>query len=280
MARRQRTPFVFEVRDLWPESLVAAGAQDGLAYRYLEHVANGLYRAADRVLVLTRGVGRYLVERGVPESKIVCVPNGVDVDAVRPRGDNGQKRGAAEQFTLIYAGAHGPANGLETVLEAAHLLRDERAVRFALVGDGPAKAALRAQAAQRSLDNVTFYDPVSKPELVTLLDGADAGLMVLREAPLFSFGVSPNKLFDYLAAALPVVCNVPGEVAQMLEESAAGVQAADASGPALAASIRKVLALPPQERRRMGAAGRDWVAREHSRSVLGSRLDAFLRELL
>jgi glycosyltransferase involved in cell wall biosynthesis len=109
---------------------------------------------------------------------------------------------------------------------------------------------------------------------------ADAGLMVLRDSPLFAEAVSPNKLFDYLAASLPVVCNVPGEVARMVAEAGAGEQAVDAGAAALAEAVLRLAARSPEERLAMGRAGRTWVLREHSRDVLGARLDAVLRPLL
>jgi glycosyltransferase involved in cell wall biosynthesis len=113
-----------------------------------------------------------------------------------------------------------------------------------------------------------------------VLAEADAGLMVLRDAELFSFGVSPNKLFDYLGAGLPVVCNVPGEVAELARASGAGVQAADASAGALADAVARLAGEGAEARAAMGQAGREWVAREHGREVLAERLDAALRPLL
>lgn len=282
LARKVGSAFVFEVRDLWPESLLAAGGKRGLAYRVLDRVATGLYRDADRIVVLAQGTRDYLVRRGVPAKKIVYIPNGVDVTAMRPAmsaaGD--RQTAAGGPFTLIYAGAHGPANGLDRLLDAAEILGPAANIRFLLVGDGPVKAILRDDARRRGLTHVEFRDSVSKFELANVLGGADAGLMVLRDAPLFSFAVSPNKLFDYLSAALPVVCNVPGEVAQMLENADAGIQTADSSGRALAEAIRTLVAMPAGDRERMRRSGRAWVKREHSREVLGEQLDEFLRGLV
>ena len=153
-------------------------------------------------------------------------------------------------------------------------------VRFLLVGDGPTKDELVRDARRRALTNVEFRGAVSKSALVEILRTVDAGLMVLRDSPLFSFGVSPNKLFDYLAAGLPVVCNVRGEVAQMVKDADAGVQASDASGAALAAAVLRMAEMAPSVRRRMAEAGRDWVKQNHGRQVLGGRLDQMLRELI
>ncbi|HEX8242223.1 MAG TPA: glycosyltransferase family 4 protein [Longimicrobium sp.] len=276
LARRWGVPFVLEVRDLWPESLLAVGARRGAFYRALDRIARHLYRRAARIVVLARGSADYLAaERGVPREKLVLVPNGVDVSAFAS-----VDRPERAELTLVYTGAHGPANGLDAVLDAAERLRGDGRIRFLLVGDGPAKAELVDDARRRGLENVEFRDPIPKAEMPRLLAGADAGLMVLRQAPLFSFGVSPNKLFDYLGAALPVVCNVPGEVAAMVADAGAGEQAADASGAALADAVLRLAAHPPAERAAMGRAGRAWVAREHDRPVLAERLDRMLREVV
>jgi len=273
MARRLHVPFLFEVRDLWPESLIAAGGRKGPAYHTLGAIARHLYKHADRVIVLTRGVAGFLEQRGVPHDKLIYIPNGADTETYIPHIRS------RRPFTLIYAGAHGPANGLETVLDAGELLADQP-VRMLLVGDGPSKSELRAKAERRELANVEFLDPVPKSEMPALLSRADAGLMVLRNAPLFSYGVSPNKLFDYLAAGLPVACNVPGEVAKLLHQSGAGEQARDSSARALADAIMRIAMRTPRERERMGTSGREWVAREHSRPVLGKRLDHALRDVM
>jgi glycosyltransferase involved in cell wall biosynthesis len=180
---------------------------------------------------------------------------------------------------VVYAGAHGPANGLDVVLNAAALLRDEARIAFVLVGDGPAKDALMQQARSSELSNVEFLDPVSKARIPQVLAACDAGLMVLKDVPLFAFGVSPNKLFDYWGAGLPVVCNVPGEVAGWVRDANGGVQAADASVEALAEAVRILLAMGPERRAALGLSGREWVRREHDRPVLAARLDAAVRPL-
>ncbi|HEX5179676.1 MAG TPA: glycosyltransferase family 4 protein [Gemmatimonadaceae bacterium] len=274
MARRLCVPFVLEIRDLWPESIVAAGGRRGPAYHTLGALAKHLYARADRIIILARGTGDHLAARGVDCRKMVYVPNGAD-----PAPNPHPWPAPDAPFTLVYAGAHGPANGLDTVLDAAALVKD-RPIRILLVGDGPAKAALAARAAREQLPNVEFRDPVPKTAMPDLLASAHAGLMVLRDAPLFAFGVSPNKLFDYLAAGLPVVCNVPGEVAGMLRDAAAGEQAADSSARALADAIVRLAKRPPDTLRTMGDAARDWISREHSRPVLAQRLDAALRPLV
>ncbi len=268
-------PFVFEVRDLWPESLVAAGGTQGMAYRVLDHIANDLYRTADLILVLTDGVADYLRKKGVKQP-IACVPNGADVQQPRrsPRAADDQR-----PLTLVYAGALGAANGLENVLEAAATFGPGGGVRFVFVGDGPERGRLEADARRRGLSHVSFLGPLPKSQLSEIFADADAGLMVLRDSPLFSFAVSPNKLFDYLAAGLPVVNNVSGEVAQMLLEAGAGVQTEDGSAAGLVAAITRFQGTDTLTRLRMHTDGRRWVEQTHSRVVLSQRLIEALEAL-
>jgi glycosyltransferase involved in cell wall biosynthesis len=274
VARRLRVPFVFEIRDLWPESLEVAGRARGPGYWVLWMLARFLYRNATRIVVLARGVQQYLQRHGVEASRIVYVPNGADVGAFRER--NGASNGA---LRIVYAGAHGPANGLDVVVEAATLLRDDPSVQFLLVGDGPAKAALVQRAQTLGLTNVEFRDAVPKARIPEVLASCDAGLMVLKDLPLFAFGVSPNKLFDYWGAGLPVICNVPGEVGGWVRESNGGVQTTDSTPAALALAVRTIKSMSPEQRAALGAAGREWVRREHDRPVLAARLDAAVRPL-
>lgn len=276
LARRWRVPFVLEVRDLWPESLRAVGARRGPGYIALAALARYLYRRADRIVVLARGTGDHLQRLGVPAARIHFVPNGVDITAFedlhRPARDGA--------LTFAYTGAHGPANGLDLVLDAAERLRDDRRIRFLLVGDGPARETLMSSAKRRGLDNVEFRAAVPKGAIPEVLAEADAGLMILRDAALFAYGVSPNKLFDYFAAGLPVVCNVPGEVAELVRDAGAGELAPGGSAAALADAVQRIADLGPERRRAMGRSAREWVGRERSRPVLAERLETVLRPLV
>lgn len=274
LARKLRVPFIFEVRDLWPESLEAVSGQRGAFYHLLGLIAHFLYRRANAVIVLAKGSIPVIERAGVARERIWFLPNGVAPEAFPP-----VERAPRDRLTLIYAGAHGPANGLDVVLEAAALLKDDPRVRFLLVGDGPSKAPLQAQAVALGLANVEFRDPLPKPDLVRLMAEVDGGLMVLKETPLFAYGVSPNKLFDYFGASLPVVCNVPGEVAEMSAEAGAGVQAAGPRASDLASAIRRLADVPAGERAAMGARGRAWVLQERNRERIAAQLDALLNTL-
>ncbi len=275
LAARQRVPFVLEVRDLWPESLTAAGGRKGPAYYVLDGMARSLYRKADRIIVLTPGVRETLAERGLPSERLVLAPNGVDVAAFpAPRLKPGP------QATFIYAGAHGPANGLDVLIDAAHLVRNDDRIRVVTVGDGPDKARLVARAESLGLRNLTFRPSVSKAEVPNLLAGADVGLMLLRDTALFAFGVSPNKLFDYFAASLPVLSNVHGETADMVARAAAGETVTAGSAEALAAGMQRMAGLEPAQRMQRGEQGRRWVEASHGRATVARRLDEELGTLI
>jgi glycosyltransferase involved in cell wall biosynthesis len=275
IAVARRRPFVLEVRDLWPESLAVRDGKQGLGYRALGALADFLYARATRIVVLAEGVRTYLAQRGHSQDRLALVPNGVDVTAFVEG-----KTADTSVVSFIYAGAHGPANGLDTVLDAAALLRDSADARFVLMGDGPAKKALVERAREMKLDNVEFREPVSKTDIPSALAANSAGLMVLRDLPLFAFGVSPNKLFDYWAARLPVICNVPGEVAGLVEEARGGVVTRDSSAQALADAVRALMTMSAEDRAALGRQGRSWVERERGRPLLADRLDKVLRPFI
>ena len=274
LASKRRVPFILEVRDLWPESLQVRPGRRGVGYFGLSLIANFLYRRARAVIVLAQGVGDYLIERGVPRERIIFAPNGAFVPAfVEPRDPT------RTSLRLLYAGAHGPANGLDVVLAAADLLRGLPQVKFTLVGDGPDKPRLQEAAIDRRLTNVEFLSPVSKREIPRLMSQCDAGLMVLRDVPLFRFGVSPNKLFDYWGSGLPVINNVGGEVAGLVAASGGGLTTTDATGASLADGVHRLLALGAAERTAMGERGRTWIATNRDRQIVAAPLDRALRHV-
>lgn len=279
VARVRRVPFVLEVRDLWPEVLVEMGQlrPDSRLYRALEALASWVVARADAVVVLAPGVGTALVERGADPALVHLVSNGADL--VRPLADRTPARAAlgagADDVLVVYAGAHGPANGLDLALDAAaDVAVDHPEVHFVFVGDGPSKAALVERARREGLSNVRFEDPRPKSAMPEVLGAADVGLHVLADVGLFTFGVSPNKVFDYMAAGLPVLTNVPGDVGGLVTANGAGV-AVDPDG--IADGVRTLLATPAEERAGMGDHGRALIEREYAVAPRVAALEAVLR---
>jgi glycosyltransferase involved in cell wall biosynthesis len=221
-----RKPFVFEVRDLWPELPKAMGVITNPVVLLLMSVLEWVsYRSADRLVGLSPGIVEGIAARGVDKSRIAMVPNGCDLEIFAPPTEAWRLTGVREdQLLAIFTGTHGNANGLDSVLNAAAVLKERCRddIRIALVGQGREKPKLIAEAEERRLDNVLFLDPVPKTKLTELMAGADLGLQVLRNVPAFYFGTSPNKFFDYISAGLPVLNNYPGWLAGLIGESDCG----------------------------------------------------------
>jgi glycosyltransferase involved in cell wall biosynthesis len=276
LAKRLRTRFVLEIRDLWPQTFVDMGqfSAGNPLIRLLEVLENFLYRRAERIIVLARGSEDYLREKGIAGSKIIYIPNGVRLEDFTSLVDRetARKKYNFSGFTVVYTGAHGPANGLEVILEAAEKLRGVENLAFVLVGDGTLKSDLQAKARMMELDNVRFLPPVPKHEIPALLLAADAAVMPLTAAGVFGYAVSPNKLFDYLAAKKPVLCTVPGETAELIESHHCGFASPPEDGEALAENIRRLLSLSDRERGKMGENGYFLIRDHYSREKLAEQL--------
>lgn len=271
-----RRPFILEVRDLWPKVLVDMGqlSPESRLHKVLAGLESALYRRADRIVVLTPGVVTELIDMGVDAGKIELIPNAADPAYFHIDEDRAlvRERLAFDKVTVLYAGAHGPANGLDLALDAAVELRDLH-VEIILVGDGISRDDLRERAAREGIDNVRFLEPVNKDAVPELLAGADIGLHCLADVPLFRYGVSPNKIFDYMASGLPVLTNTPGEVTDLVEGAAAGV-AVQPNG--IASGIRRMVEAGSDGRERWGASGKAWITANQTRTAMGHRLEKLL----
>lgn len=221
----RRKPFVFEVRDLWPELPREMGViTNPVVLRLMDWLEWVSYRSATACIGLSPGIVQGIARRGVPSDRIAMIPNGCDLDIFDPGASSASSELESRKLTCIFAGTHGIANGLDAVLKAAEVLkqRGREDIEILLVGNGKLKASLRAEAARIGLDNVVFRDPVPKPELSRLLHSSDVGLQILANVPAFYEGTSPNKFFDYLACGLPVLNNYPGWIARLVEEHQCG----------------------------------------------------------
>jgi glycosyltransferase involved in cell wall biosynthesis len=281
VARLRGSRFVLEIRDIWPlilaemEALSPASA----TYRALERLEGFLYRKADAIVVLAEGTATRLTESGVEASKICFIPNGAepsDFVASTPRAEM-RKRLSLSGFVFVYAGAHGEANGLDLVLDAASEVQGELPeVRFLLVGDGPAKAKLMRRAATEGLANVMFLDPVPKVDIPDIFGAADAGLHVLADVALFRYGVSPNKVHDYMAAGLPVLTNMPGEVTRLVELAGAGIGVEPAQ---LVEGVRRIHDAPSEVRASWAGSGKLFMEEKRSHAALAQRLEDLLNDV-
>ncbi len=274
--------FVMEVRDLWPEAAIQLGElRNRKARRWAERMESWCYRRAARIVVVTQGARRRLASRPDIEKRDVLrlVPN-AGSEALFHVAPAPQTRPAAwrSDFVVLYAGLMGLAQDLDTLLAAARLLRDEE-THFLLVGDGPARARLQARVLAEGLANVALRDEVAVDQLPLLYSQADTALIPLRRLPLFRETV-PSKLFDCMAAALPVLLGVDGEARMLMEKAGAGLFVEPEQPEALAQAIRQLRA-DPAAARAMGERGREFVRRHYTRAaqadVLTGELEALMR---
>ena len=271
LARCKGVPFVFEVRDLWPESLVAVGvgSSNSLLHRSLAKVAGFLYRNCDRVVVVTPAFKKYLIEHWqVPEEKILVVENGVDTNLFSklPLDINLKRElGAEGKFVVSYIGTIGNAHGLETMVEAASLLR-ERApnVLFLLVGEGAEKQHLVSLARSRGLTNVHFVDQQPREKIPAYISASDACLVLLKRTELFKT-VLPTKMLEFMSCARPVILGVDGHARKVMEQANAGIFIQPEDPAALADAVVR-LAADPGLRESLGRNGRQHVLQYFSRS--------------
>ncbi len=228
ISRMKQVPFVFELRDIWPESIKAVGAmKESLVIRMLERIEMFLYRKAVRIVSVTRSFKRNLERRGVPGDKISVVTNGVDLERFRPRDKDDalvEKYGLKGTFVAGYIGTHGMAHALETILDAAAAMQQMPGgedCRIILLGNGARKAALMDRAEQMKLGNVIFIDSVPKEDVAKYWSLLDVSIIHLRKTPLFTT-VIPSKLFECMGMGIPVLHGVMGESAEIVEKHDVG----------------------------------------------------------
>jgi glycosyltransferase involved in cell wall biosynthesis len=275
LARRHGVPFIFEVRDLWPQTLIDMGRLKprSLVARGLGRLEKWLYLEATRVVVLLPRAAEYIERLGIPAAKVVWIPNGVDLSAFPMRAEKARTAGAP--FVLMYFGAHGQANGLECILEAMRLVTREIApelITLRMVGDGPLKADLMSLAQRLGLTNVFFDPPVPKVAIPALAGEADAFVISVLDLPLlYRYGISMNKLFDYLASARPIIM-ASAAANNPIDEAKAGITVAPGDPAKIAAAIQQLFNSSADERQRMGRAGRRYVELHHGFDQLATRL--------
>jgi glycosyltransferase involved in cell wall biosynthesis len=276
IAALRRAPFVLEIRDLWPRVLVDMGrlSEDSMMYRALECLERFLYRRADRVVIMASGVRAAVEAKGVPASQIAFIPNAADPADFAPSAgrDELRRRYGFSRRTAVYAGAHGPANGLDLLVRAARAVPE---IDVVLVGSGMEKVRLQEMA--RDIPTVRFLDPMPKNEIPDLLHAADVGLHVLADVDLFRAGVSPNKVFDYMAAGLPIVTNSPGVVGDLVLQADAGYVTEPGH---LVHGLTQLVHAGYDELAKRGAAGRQWIQDNQSRTAMAHALADLLDQLV
>lgn len=267
--------FVLDVRDLWPAAAQALGElQRPTLLRLAARLERFLYRHAARVTAVTRGFVRHITAIVGDAGKVVWLPNGATTQLFDPARRDEALRGRLgieDRFVVLFAGNHGIAQALETVLEAAELLRDHPEPLFCLLGEGPVKAELEERARLLALPNVRFLPALPLADVTPYLTMADALLVTLKRDAVFDTFI-PSKLFDFMACARPVILMVNGEAREILDASGGGVWVMPEDGAGLAKTVLDLTQRPAEERRRMGEMGRHYVLANYTRAAQGERL--------
>ena len=285
LARYHAVPFVFEVRDLWPESLAAVGmsSHNSPLHRSLAKIAGFLYRSCDRLVVVTPAFKEYLIEHWrVPEDKIFVVQNGVETSlfsSLTPNLAIRRELGAEEKFIVSYIGTLGAAHGLETLLEAASLLLYRAPeVLFLLVGEGAEKADIMSLARSRGLSNVRFVGQQPREKIPAYITASDACMVLLKKAELFKT-VLPTKMLEFMSCARPVILGVDGHARKVMEQANAGIFIPPEDPVALADAVVR-LAANPALRESLGHNGRKHILRYFARQNTAKLYLNLLQDLL
>jgi putative colanic acid biosynthesis glycosyltransferase WcaI len=281
----KRVPFVFEVRDLWPESLAAVGVGrgDSLLIRVLGKIAGFLYRRATCIVVVTAAFKTFLIVNwNVRAEKIFVVENGVETDLFAPLPDRDAKRkelGADGKFLVCYAGTMGLAHGLETLIEAAATLQSENPrVEFLLVGEGADKERIAGLASQRGLTNLSFVGQQPRENMPSFISASDACVVMLKKADLFKT-VIPSKMLEFMSCARPVILAVDGQAREITDAAEAGIFVEPEDAKGLVEAIQG-LAADPTLCKTLGANGRAYILRHFSRKETALDYLTILRDLL
>ena len=279
----RRKPFVFEVRDLWPELPREMGVIKNPVVLWAMNVLEWVsYHSAKGCVGLSPGIVHGIARRGIDPGKIAMIPNGCDLELFDPeKNETLRPDGVVDRdFCAVFTGAHGMANGLDAILDVAAVLRKKNRsdIKLIFIGDGKKKPTLMKRAQSEGLDNCLFMEPVPKSKLSSYLRGADAGLMILANVPAFYFGTSPNKFFDYIAIGLPVVNNYPGWLAEMLCEYEIGVVVPPEDPSAFAEALER-MADNRELCRQMGKNGRILAEQRFNRTDLGNQWVDFLEKV-
>ncbi len=284
LARFFGVPFVLEIRDLWPESMCAVGAQNstGRLYRGVGTVAKFLYKRCNQIVVVTPAFREQLVEHwGVPAGKIDVVQNGVETDLFSPSGPTDIRRPFALEgkFIISYIGTIGMAHGLETVLDAAQLIRSTcPGAHVLLIGDGAEKPKVEEEASRRGLKNLSVLPAQPRESVPAFIRASDVCLTPLKRAEVFKT-VIPTKMLEFMSCGRAVILGVEGQAAEILQEAKAGICVAPENAEELAKAI-VTLYRDSELRGRLGANGRSYVLQNLTRAQTASKYGVVLDSVL
>lgn len=281
VARRAGCRLVFEVRDIWPLTLIEIGGMSPRhpAVRAMQWIEDRAYRISDRVVSNLPGAVEHMASRGMDRRKFCWIPNGFsrsEVEAAERLPPDVEARFPVGKFVVGYAGTLGAANALEVLIDAAALLKDHPDIAFVLVGQGRERKDLETKAREQGLDNVHFLPPVPKVQVQSVLKRFDVCFVGSTKSPLYRFGASPNKLFDYLVSGKPIIYGIDSPGYSPVSDAGAGLSVPAEDAPALAAAVLELHRATETERLEMGENGRRTAFEHHEYAMMAGRLESVL----
>jgi len=281
LSKKFNARLVFEVRDIWPQSLIEIGGYSKFHpfIMMMQYIEDRAYRLSDRVLSNLPNSMDHMVARGMDKEKFTWIPNGfsrVEMENTAELGEDYLALLPEGKFLIGYTGTFGVANALDTLLDAAKLLKDWDDIAFVLVGHGSVKIELERRVVNEQIKNVHILDPVSKTKVQSVLKLFDVCYLGLQRNDLFRFGVSPNKLFDYLVAAKPVIYAIDSGSYKPVTAFEAGISIPPESPDKLAAAVQTLYSMTADEREVLGNNGRQGAFKHHDYGILSKKLESVL----
>jgi glycosyltransferase involved in cell wall biosynthesis len=287
LAKKKKARYIAEIRDLWPQTLIDMGAlkERSIVTKVFRYIEKFIYKRAEKIIILLPKIADYIKSYGISDEKLVYIPNGVVIkryDEIISLNKNSLTvskimKDHIGKFTAIYLGAHGPANNLENIIKSAKIIQSNGCddIHFLMVGDGVTKSKLVDMVKEQGITNVFFYQPIAKYDVPLLLKEIDVCLFNLAKVDVFKYGISPNKLFDYLSSKKPIVfaCETTNDI---VNEAQAGISIKPENEVLFAETVLKIYKMNENERKTLGINGRRYVEEFHDISVLVSKLEEIL----
>ena len=282
VSRIKRAKWLLEIRDLWPESIVAVGAiSNQRVIGLLEAIERFVYRKADHIVPVTNAFKSHIINNGAEADKITVIRNGVDLrffdSSLSHDEQYAQDLGIAGKFVASYVGTHGMAHGLDTIIDAAQILKDREDIVFLMAGDGAERERLQAEVATRSLSNVKMLGQLPKTDMPRLWSISNVSLVLLRKLDLF-LTVIPSKIFESMAMKKPIILGVEGESKEIIEAAGSGICIEPQNAAQLAEAVAR-LADAKELQQQLGDQGYQHVQQHFDRGVLASQFENILTSI-
>jgi len=275
-AKKQRTPFVLEIRDLWPQTLIDMGMSKWHPFVLLQGwIEKYLYQRANNIITLLPQSHLYIEKFGVDPKMITYIPNGVDLERFKRTEKKNYPGFDMTHFYVVYTGSIGKANNIETLIESAQQLSDFNKIRFIIAGDGPLRKSLEKRSMEYGLSNVVFLGSVPKNDIINILKSADCLIFPLKDTPVFRFGISSNKLFDYMGAKKPIIF-ASNSINNPIKDSGGGLTVPPEDSQALAKAILKIFNMKSSEREIMSENAYNYVKENHAIPILVDKFEKIL----